>query len=54
MRFFLEAPPDVFHHDSSIPPPCLKPENHCNDKDLSDRVEESRGVGVTLEITTQV
>jgi len=43
MRYFLEAPPDVFHHDSSIPPPYSNPENHCNNRNLSDKRKESRG-----------
>ena len=45
---FLEAPPDVFHHDSSLPPPYSNPENHCNASDLSDCVEEDRGVGISF------
>ena len=54
MRCFLEAPPDVFHYDSSIPPLYSNPEPHCTDRDLSNRVEESRGVGVSFEINTHV
>ena len=50
---FLEAPPDVFHHDSSLPPPYSNSENHCNDSDLSDSVEEDRGVGISFDITPQ-
>jgi len=54
MRCFLEAPPDVFQLDSSIPPPYLKPENHCNKRNLSNVVEQSRGVGVFFEFPAQV
>jgi len=50
----LEAPPDVFHHDSSLPPPYLNPENHCWDRDLSDSGEEDQGVGISFDITPQI
>ena len=54
MSCFLEAHPDVFQLDSSIPPPYLKPENHCNKRNLSNMVEQSSGVGVSFEIIDQV
>lgn len=54
MSCLLEEPPDVFHHHSSIPPPYLNPENDCNDRDLSDKMEESRGVGLSLDNTPYV